>query len=299
MDAFFSSELLFSEETLNAIHLYAGPFMDHFMKAVTSLGGHWFFYLALPLLYWCVDTRTAVKIGAVFFVSAIVNTLAKDLFANPRPDPEKLAQPIRDLFLIYSPRSPGFPSGHTQGTVAFWGAAMAFTRNKGVLIAGALLFVLVPYSRLYLGVHFPGDVLGGYFFGALCLLVMLPAVYRCEHKQFPSHDSIALLVTAAPWAVYAAYPQRFLFMNLSLFAGLAAGLIMARERISFNAQNGAAAQVIKGAIGFGGLAAIVFGLNVSGNNPGMLFFQNWVSGFWVTFIAPLLFSRISRLKGAE
>lgn len=299
MDAFFSSELFFSEETLNAIHLYAGPLMDYFMRGVTALGGHWFFYLALPLVYWCIDTRTAVKIGAVFFFSAIFNTLAKDLFNNPRPDPEKLAPPIRDLFLIYSPRSPGFPSGHTQGTIAFWGAAMAFTRKKRVLIAGALLFVLMPYSRMYLGVHFLGDVLGGYVFGVLCLLVMLPVVFRCEHKQFPSHDIIALLLTAAPWAVYAAYPQRFLFMNLSLLAGLAAGLIMAKERISFNARNSTAAQVIKAAIGFAGLAAIIFGLNVSGRNPGMVFFQNWVSGFWVTFIAPLLFSRVPHLKGAE
>ena len=183
MDIFFNNSYLFGEETLNSLHIYGSLLLDHSMVWVTRMGGQMFFIIAIPVLYWCYDKKLAVRIGAVYLLTAFVNTEFKSLFNNPRPDPAKLAQPIRDLYHACAPKSPGFPSGHTQGTVAFWGTASYYMQRRAVWITGAVLMILVPYSRIYLGVHYAGDVLGGYFFGVLSLVLFIPLVNSVEKNM--------------------------------------------------------------------------------------------------------------------
>lgn len=89
-------------------------------------------------------------------VSAWLNEVIKGVFQTNRPPLEfhKIAQGG------YS-----FPSGHAQGSTSFWGY-LALKQNKGwAYAAAAILIVSVSLSRLYLGVHFPSDILGGIIIG--------------------------------------------------------------------------------------------------------------------------------------
>lgn len=107
--------------------------------------------------------REALMILIPVALSAIVANVLKYVFDTPRP------------FEVYSfihklsvGGSPSFPSGHTADAFSF-AVAMALVYRKWFIIFPLLIWAsLVGYSRMYLGVHFPSDVLGGAFIGAAC-----------------------------------------------------------------------------------------------------------------------------------
>jgi len=107
--------------------------------------------------------RDALMILIPIALSAIIANILKYIFDIPRP------------FEVYSfihklsvGGSPSFPSGHTADAFAF-AVAMGLVFPKWYIIIPGLIWAsLVGYSRMYLGVHFPSDVLGGAFIGAAC-----------------------------------------------------------------------------------------------------------------------------------
>lgn len=134
--------------------------LNGFWKAVTFLADKGWFWLGVSfLLLFFKRTRAA---GAASLVSiaicfCITNLVLKGCVARPRPDA------VMDAIvpLIKTPRDYSFPSGHT--TVSFAGALVCYRmlpRRYG--IPALVLAGLIGFSRLYLGVHFPSDVLGGF-----------------------------------------------------------------------------------------------------------------------------------------
>ena len=134
--------------------------LNGFWKAVTFLADKGWFWLGVSFLL-LLFKRTRVA-GAASLVSiaicfCITNLVLKDCVARPRPDA------VMDAIvpLIRTPRDYSFPSGHT--TVSFAGALVCYRmlpRRYG--IPALVLAGVIGFSRLYLGVHFPSDVLGGF-----------------------------------------------------------------------------------------------------------------------------------------
>ena len=134
--------------------------LNGFWKAVTFLADKGWFWLGVSFLL-LLFKRTRVA-GAASLVSiaicfCITNLVLKGCVARPRPDA------VMDAIvpLIRTPRDYSFPSGHT--TVSFAGALVCYRmlpRRYG--IPALVLAGLIGFSRLYLGVHFPSDVLGGF-----------------------------------------------------------------------------------------------------------------------------------------
>lgn len=101
-----------------------------------------------------------------------INTIIKSIVHRTRPD---------TLYALNMHiKSYSFPSGHAFGSIFFYGllAYLAFqhlTHPWNVITAGALAFLilLIGVSRVYLGAHFPSDVVAGWLFGAICLLFVI------------------------------------------------------------------------------------------------------------------------------
>ena len=150
---------------LDAIQTLRTPWLDGFMVFVSSLGnkGAVWIALAVVLLALPKDRRLGAVVACALVLDLVAcNLVLKPLVARPRPCDINTALD----YLIARPHGWSFPSGHTAASFA---AASALWFGKSRLwIPCGILAALIAFSRLYLYVHFPTDVLGGAVVGILC-----------------------------------------------------------------------------------------------------------------------------------
>ena len=153
------------------------PWLTKLMLAVTELGGETAFLALALIVFWCVDKRNGYYLMSVGFISTIANQFLKLFCRIPRPwvrDPDFHA--VEEAI----PEATGysFPSGHSQSSVGVFGC-MAVTAKKawGRILCIALM-VLVPFSRMYLGVHTPADVLVGAGISLALVFAVRPLAFR-------------------------------------------------------------------------------------------------------------------------
>lgn len=139
------------------------------MNGITFLGNEAFYFLVLPLLYWCIDVRLGIRVALLMLFSIGLNSMLKLGFHSPRPfwvEPQ-----VRLLTEAHT--SFGFPSGHAQNSVTLWGFVATWIQRRWFWGVAILLMVLIGISRMYLGVHFLSDVLAGWLVGLATLLLYL------------------------------------------------------------------------------------------------------------------------------
>lgn len=130
----------------------------------------------MGLLYRKLGLRR--ELGLIAFIalgSALLNTGLKHLFRRPRPEVYRLAEATGF----------SFPSGHSMAAFSLYGllALLLWPHLRGiagrtaVLAAAGILIAAIGFSRIYLGVHYPSDVLGGYAASA-CWIAIVLALYR-------------------------------------------------------------------------------------------------------------------------
>lgn len=146
---------------LNFLHAHSSPVLDQIMLTFSRIGGFYGMIFPTAIIFlWLLFSRRysqaafwALAVGGV----VIINPLLKAVFQRHRPDLWTSIAPEYDF---------SFPSGHTMGSAAFALAAIILlwpTRWRNWAIGLGTLFALfVAASRLYLGVHFPSDVLAGW-----------------------------------------------------------------------------------------------------------------------------------------
>jgi membrane-associated phospholipid phosphatase len=138
------------------------------MKFFSFLGTEEFYLLVLPALYWCLDAALGIRVAFILMLSSGVNDGLKMLFRGPRP--YWISTKVTGFA---SETSFGIPSGHSQNAAAIWGIVAARLRKGWAWIAAVFIIFLIGISRLYLGVHFPQDVLAGWLIGFLLLWLTL------------------------------------------------------------------------------------------------------------------------------
>lgn len=155
---------LFEVGILDFLQRLRTPFGDAVMPVVTVLGDGGIFWLLMTLVLLMIP-RTR-RLGCVCVVSLLIdvtlcNGLLKNLIARTRPyvvNPDV-------VLLVPKPRDFSFPSGHAAASFTIVGA-LAFNRSK-LWVPTCVLALVIAFSRLYLYVHYPSDILGGIAFGIL------------------------------------------------------------------------------------------------------------------------------------
>ncbi len=150
-------DFFFGVDPIEALQRFATPFLDALFVVITSTGSLLFFLTATALVYWLWDKRLGLYLSVLLLASGAVNAYLKALFGLPRPPAvyHKVFPPLTDN---------GFPSGHAQTSTAFWSGLALVLRGWWIPL-GIVVTALVALSRVYLGVHFVGDVLGGVAIG--------------------------------------------------------------------------------------------------------------------------------------
>ena len=144
------------------------PLLDDLMLLITKFGEETAFLIAALIVFWCVDKKKGYYILGVGFCGTILNQFLKLVCKVPRPwvlDPN--FEPIpgsKEAATGYS-----FPSGHSQSAVGTFGGLALTEKKRPLRWIFVAIAVLVPFSRMYLGVHTPADVL----VGSACALVLI------------------------------------------------------------------------------------------------------------------------------
>lgn len=165
---------------INNLH---NPILDKIMIGLTYLGDAGLFWIILAIiLLFIKKTR---KCGILMLISMafgliIGNGILKNLIARSRPCWIDTGIQL----LIKNPTDYSFPSGHTLAS--FEAATMIFLHNKKLGIISLILAVLIAFSRMYLFVHFPTDILGGAILGILISII----VYKIAQKVVKNKEKI-------------------------------------------------------------------------------------------------------------
>ncbi len=275
------------------------PAMTVIMKGISFLGTQWFYLLAFPFIYWCVDRKKGTRIGLIFFISAFCNSWVKDLCGQPRPynlDPS--------VGLDQEPTH-GFPSGHAQNSLVFWGAsAWQLMASPWKIIVPVLVVLLVSFSRVYLGVHFPTDIFGGWLIGAVLLVIdyffggrIARALERAQPRIRAALASLVALIMLA-----------LLRSDTSvsgIFFGVAMGFAFVPEAAPFSASGSAAQKALRILLGLGVTALIYLGLKAVFPKAGsplydlFHFLRYAIIGIWGTLGAPWVFLKTGLAKREE
>ncbi len=270
----------------------ASPQLDTVFAVFTSLGDEEFFLLALPLIYWSINRAVGVRLMVVFLLSGLVNQVAKHVFAQPRP----FGYDSRVVDIVEA-EGFGLPSGHTQSAVVVWGFLGSVVRKRWFWLIAAAMMVLIPMSRVYLGVHFPTDVLGGYLLGFLVLWLWVRYGERLENWFFDQETIHQLIfITAIPALAMAAWPTEDMVTGGGTMVGIGAGLVLERRLIGFDVAGSLLQRTLRFLFGVAILAGLWLGLRTAfdGLEPAILLrlLRYSIVGFWGAAGAPWMFLKL-------
>lgn len=140
-------------------------FIDAIMPFITQLGDAGLIWIILSI--GLIIPKKTRKIGFVMIIALILNGIICNIILKPmlaRIRPFDVNTAIK--LLINKPRDFSFPSGHTSAS--FTAASVLFFRKSKLFVPSLVLAFLISFSRLYLYVHYPSDVLAGLVLGVLC-----------------------------------------------------------------------------------------------------------------------------------
>lgn len=276
------------------------PTLDLPFKVFTLMGEEVFFTLLVFFVYWCIDKRTGVRLAILFLLSGYINTLAKVLASQPRPF--EYNSQVRKLF---EADGGGLPSGHTQNTVVIWGELAFRFRKSWLWLIALFLMLLVPISRVYLGLHFPTDLLGGYLLGFSLLLLyrwLEPGVaVWLKSKGLTSQLTISLALPALMILLFPSNEKNGLIAGATLM-GMGAGFVVEQHFVKFQSGGIRWKKVVRFLLGTAVAFALWQGLRSAffGLQPESLyrFLRYGLVGLWGALGAPWIFVKL-RLANSE
>ena len=298
-----------------------GEWLAPLMTFFTSLGDEEFYLLMMPAIYWCFDTLMGTRLALMLVVTTGANSILKMAFHSPRPF--WVSNKVR---AFRSETSFGIPSGHSQNAVTLWGTWASSMKKRWAWVVAIFIAILIGISRLYLGMHFPVDVITGWLVGAFLLWIFIrleKPVGGWIKKQSIANQvllilgiaavmlvlgnlmiaRLAILQIPAVWienAIQAGSPLEPLSRDgittaTGVFLGLALGLVLIQQRGGFSPKGPVWQRILRYLVGILGTLIIWAGLKAifpSGESllpQALRLLRYSLLGFWVAAGAPLTF----------
>ncbi len=273
-------------EVVRWIQTFRNPVFDQFFLTINVLGDEEFYILFLPILFWCLHKALGMRFGFLFLLSMYTNQFLKNFFAAPRPYQVdgKLYSPIKTSGY-------GLPSGHAQGTTTVWGYLATQLKTPLWWAIGVAIPLFVGIGRMYLGDHFPQDVLLGWAFGIV--FVVAYAMLQPRTGDWLKRQSLGMKLALAvilPLGLAVLHLTTDTATLIGTLLGFYVGLVLEEEWIRFDARIVWWKQIVKMVIGIAVALSLRFGLKAILPASDIFNLARYaVIGLWIGLGAPWVF----------
>ena len=240
------------------LHSHLGNGIISVLSYLSAFGEELVLIAVLGFIFWGYDKKLGKTVGLNVLMGLIWNPMIKNVFSRLRPymahDSIKILRPVDKSADVYDIAAQGFsfPSGHSTNSVTLYGSIAAEKKSKALTGAAILLPLLVGFSRVVVGAHYPTDVLVGWLLGILsiALVSLLRKKIKNEYALYG-----VLLVLALPGLFYCKSADYF--TGLGLMIGFIGGAILEDKKVRFENTKSVPRAILRV---LGG-AAVYFALN--------------------------------------
>lgn len=290
---------------LRFIAQYRTPEADLLFQGITYLAQEVFVIAIICWLFWCSNKKLAYTLGFSYFLSGLLIQALKITFRIPRPwilDPSFGAVSSA----LAGATGYSFPSGHTQSITALFGTLALHAKKRYQKLLCTAVIVLVGFSRMYLGVHTPKDVLTSFFLSIGCTILCYILFYQKEAAAGrEALISLIMAVMSIALVLYATVLYRSSTIELPYAqdcikasgAGMAfaLGYYAEQKHIRFSPPAGTGKKAVRLVIGLVVALLLQTGLKpLIGESLPASFLRYFLVVAWAIIIYPLLFTKKQR-----
>ncbi|WP_294134758.1 phosphatase PAP2 family protein [uncultured Clostridium sp.] len=240
-------------EILRHIQSIANPFLDFLFQLITICGEQIVIISIIAIVYWALDKKFGEYIAYSVLTSVLLNNTIKDIFKMKRPIGEEGIRTLREQTATgYS-----FPSGHTQSASSFYGAIAIYLKKRAMDIIATIMIILIGFSRLYLGVHYPKDVIVGGILGILTSLICYKLYNKFENKMLLYVITFVIFIPALTFAHSADFIK-----GMGTYLGFIIGIYIEKKYVNFSVETSNGNKIIRVLLGILILLALQVGLKV-------------------------------------
>ncbi len=274
----------------------ASPALDVIANFCSLLGEAGLIIAIAVAILWCVDKRKGFAICSTLLTALVATNTIKAIVRAPRPF-QVLPQVAGKRLSTATGYS--FPSGHTTGASSFYTSLAMATGKRWFSIICALIILFVATSRMYLGVHWPIDVVGGLILGctvSLCTYKAFGKLYDNDRASKLYSVIVGSVATAAgivfvillQWCN--ADPVAFtdLMKMCALAGGGYLGFALERKYVHYSVAGSTGKRVVRYLVGIIILLLIMGAKAILPPWVAFGFLRYWLAGFWATGLFPLL-----------
>ena len=271
-------------DILRAIQSIANPFLDVLFQLITILGEQTIIVVIMVSIYWSYDKVLGEYIVYSSLTGVLVNNSIKDIFKMQRPIGEDGIRSLR----VETATGYSFPSGHTQQATTFYGTLFMYTKKKWLYILSIIVITLVGFSRMYLGVHYPKDVLFGVIFGVLTIIITNYLFKRINNKLLLYTITFIVFLPALTFARSSDFIK-----GLGTFLGFIIGVFIERRYVNFSVEGTRFNKIVRVLLGILILMILITILKIV--FPKILFFdfiRYMIISIYGIGLYPALFKRL-------
>lgn len=293
--SYFTNRPDFEWQILEFFNNIANSFFNLLFMLISEFGAGEIVFGIVIFIYYLYDKNLAKKIMIALSTSLVFNGIFKSLFMAKRPFQFEDKGYLKK-FQNSSDGATGssFPSGHSQNAGAFFTSIFMNFKKKWIKIFSICMAILVPISRLYLGVHFPGDVVIGLILGISIAIIMNLVYPKLENKIVYLGYSIGMVVLCIPFIIINwnnALVADF-FKSTGLFISVVLSFYIEKKYINFSTKPSLKEAIIRLVV----VLVVVFGIKIGvkyilPNHNICHLIRYFLMGFSALGILPFFFSK--------